>query len=152
MSRLSFVTPYISNQCRVRIPNLPFFYLAYRAWSHWRALAGGKHIQFLCERNLFSLSPSPILDTIYTPLLPNPSIPKEQIADADRASTSTTGSSQESAEERMLLSQENGRQLVKALEIPELEVELERAIWQVETAIEKERGEKSKPPNTAESK
>ncbi|KAI1656723.1 mitochondrial K+-H+ exchange-related-domain-containing protein [Daldinia decipiens] len=130
------------------IPNLPFFYLVYRAWSHWRALAGGKHIQFLCENNLLSLSPSPVLDSIYTPLLPNSPTPKEQIADTDRASKSTTSSSQESAEERMLLSQENRRQLVKALEIPELEVELERAIWQVETTIQKGQEEKSKPPDT----
>lgn len=52
----------------------------------------------------------------------------------------------------MLLSQENRRQLVKALEIPELEVELERAIWQVETAIQKEQEEKSKPPDTEKPK
>ncbi|KAF3064327.1 hypothetical protein GL218_02032 [Daldinia childiae] len=134
------------------IPNLPFFYLVYRAWSHWRALAGGKHIQFLCEKNILSLSPSPVLDSIYTPLLPNPPTSKEQIADTDRASKSTTSSSQESVEERMLLSQENRRQLVKALEIPELEVELERAIWQVETAIQKEQEEKSKPPDTEKPK
>ena len=52
----------------------------------------------------------------------------------------------------MLLSQENGRELVKKLEIPELEIELERAIWQVETAIQKEREEKAKPPDKASSK
>ncbi|KAI1648648.1 mitochondrial K+-H+ exchange-related-domain-containing protein [Daldinia loculata] len=134
------------------IPNLPFFYLVYRAWSHWRALAGGKHIQFLCEKNLLTLSPSPVLDSIYAPLLPDPLASKEQIADTDRASKSTAGNSKEFAEERMLLSQENRRQLVKALEIPELEVELERAIWQVETAIQKEQEEKSKPPDTEKPK
>ncbi|KAI0116980.1 mitochondrial K+-H+ exchange-related-domain-containing protein [Daldinia grandis] len=134
------------------IPNLPFFYLVYRAWSHWRALAGGKHLQFLCEKDILSLSPSPVLDSIYTPLLPNPPISKEQIADTDKASKSTADGSKESGEERMLLSQENGRQLVKALEIPELEVELERAIWQVERAIQKEHEEKPKPPDTEKPK
>ncbi|KAK6948383.1 hypothetical protein Daesc_010149 [Daldinia eschscholtzii] len=133
------------------IPNLPFFYLVYRAWSHWRALAGGKHVQFLCDKNILSLSPSPVLDSFYTPLLPDSPTSKEQIADADRASTSTASSSNESVEERMLLSQEHGRQLVKALEIPELEVELERAIWQVETAIQKEK-EKSQTHDTEKSK
>lgn len=49
----------------------------------------------------------------------------------------------------MLLSQKNGRELVKVLEIPELEVEVERAIWQVETAIQKEREEKAKQPDKA---
>ncbi|KAI0848969.1 mitochondrial K+-H+ exchange-related-domain-containing protein [Daldinia vernicosa] len=134
------------------IPNLPFFYLLYRAWSHWRALAGGKHIQFLCDKNLLSLTPSPVLGSIYTPLHPGPLTSKEQIADTDKASKSTAGNSKESVEERMLLSQENGRQLVKALEIPELEVELERAIWQVETAMQRKQEEKSKPPDTEKPK
>ncbi|OTB03740.1 hypothetical protein M426DRAFT_172083 [Hypoxylon sp. CI-4A] len=122
------------------IPNLPFFYLAYRAWSHWRALAGGKHLKFLADRNLLSLSPSQTLDSIYTPLVP-PSVSKESIADTSSAANGT----KEFEEERLLLSQENGHQLVKALEIPELEVELERAIWQVEAAIQKQKEEKSKP-------
>ncbi|KAI1800271.1 mitochondrial K+-H+ exchange-related-domain-containing protein [Daldinia bambusicola] len=129
------------------IPNLPFFYLLYRAWSHWRALAGGKHVQFLCDKNILALSPSPILDSFYTPLLPDSPTLKGQIADVDRASTSTASSSKESVEERMLLSQEHGRQLVRALDIPELEIELERAIWQVEAVIQKEK-EKSKTNDT----
>src|ERR1700722_11184421 len=49
-----------------RIPNIPFFYLVYRAWSHWRALSGSKHIQFLIERKLIKTKPSPILDTLYS--------------------------------------------------------------------------------------
>ncbi|KAI1415748.1 mitochondrial K+-H+ exchange-related-domain-containing protein [Hypoxylon sp. FL1857] len=130
------------------IPNLPFFYLVYRAWSHWRALAGGKHIRFLCDNNLLSLAPSPVLDSIYSPLLSNSSISKESIAEKDSAKSSTTDASKDPEEEKILLSQENGRQLVKALEIPELEVELERAIWQVETAIQKEKDAKAKPPGT----
>lgn len=47
------------------IPNLPFFYLVYRAWSHWRALSGSKHIQHLLNKNLISPTPSPILDELY---------------------------------------------------------------------------------------
>ncbi|OTA93687.1 hypothetical protein M434DRAFT_72717 [Hypoxylon sp. CO27-5] len=131
------------------IPNLPFFYLVYRAWSHWRALAGGKHIQFLCDNNLLTLSPSQVLNSIYTPLVPNSSTLKEPITEKDNSAKSSTSSdSTGPEEEKMLLSQDNGRQLVKALEIPELEVELERAIWQVQTAIQKEREEKAKPPGT----
>ncbi|KAI0834065.1 mitochondrial K+-H+ exchange-related-domain-containing protein [Hypoxylon sp. FL0890] len=130
------------------IPNLPFFYLAYRAWSHWRALAGGKHIRFLCDNNLLSLSPSPALDSVYYPLVPNSSTPKKSIAEKDGANSSTSNDSHETKEEKLLLSQENGRQLVKVLKLPELEVELERAIWQVETAIQKGKDEKAKPPGT----
>lgn len=125
------------------IPNLPFFYLVYRAWSHWRALAGSKHLQFLVQNNLLSIAPSPALDSIYPSLLASAEEEKK---------FSSTGHNQASLnntklpeEEMMLLSQENGRQLVKALDVPELEVELERAIWQAEDAIRKENEERSKP-------
>jgi hypothetical protein len=37
--------------------------------------------------------------------------------------------------ETLLLDRWNSKLIAKALEIPELEVELERAIWQVETAL-----------------
>lgn len=39
--------------------------------------------------------------------------------------------------ETMLLSQANGKEMTQALDLPQLEVELERAIWQVEAAIKK---------------
>ncbi len=35
----------------------------------------------------------------------------------------------------MLLQQWNGKLIAQALEVPELEVELERAIWQVEESL-----------------
>jgi hypothetical protein len=137
-----------------RIPNIPFFYLVYRAWSHWRALAGGKHIQFLAKSNLLSLTPSPALDTIYPRLL-------EKAAAAASSTSSVPALTsrisepepdpEEEVDEELLLSQSNGRELVRALDIPELEVEIERAIWQVENAIAKEREDQkdansSKPP------
>lgn len=43
----------------------------------------------------------------------------------------------------MLLSQANGKKMTQALNLPQLEVELERAIWQVEQAIRKQNHEKS---------
>ncbi|KAI1079187.1 mitochondrial K+-H+ exchange-related-domain-containing protein [Whalleya microplaca] len=131
------------------IPNLPFFYLAYRAWSHWRALAGGKHIQFICSKNLLSISPSPVLDSIYPALLPRPSLPKEPTIDSKKANPSSATDTGIPKEEIMLLTQKKGRQLVKALDVPELEVELERAIWQVEMAIQKEKEKVSETPNAA---
>ncbi|KAH7035445.1 mitochondrial K+-H+ exchange-related-domain-containing protein [Microdochium trichocladiopsis] len=100
------------------VPNLPFFYLVYRAWSHWRALAGGKHIQFLIANTLLSLAPNQTLSSVYPPLL--------------KEGTDTAPGKDK---EELLITQAKGRELVKALEIPELEVELERAIWQVENAI-----------------
>lgn len=49
----------------------------------------------------------------------------------------------------LLLSQEHGRLLVEALDIPELEVEIERAIFQVENALNKETKEKAQEAEQA---
>lgn len=103
------------------IPNLPFFYLVYRAWSHWRAIAGGKHVSWLIERQLLQPSPSKILDELYETGAP------------------TAPATLESPEkERMLLTQKQVRSFAQTLEIPALSMELERALWQVEEAIGKE--------------
>ncbi len=96
--------------------------------------------------------PSSGLNSIYSPLIPDSSVLKDPLAGADKSSSTLNNSTQ--PEEKMLLSQENGRQLVKILEIPELEVELERAIWQVEGAIRRakeakvEKEESAKPSDT----
>ncbi|KAH6659581.1 mitochondrial K+-H+ exchange-related-domain-containing protein [Truncatella angustata] len=131
------------------IPNLPFFYLVYRAWSHWRALAGGKHIQWLSENNLLSLAPSPILDKIYPTLLSTSTLSKANPQSSEAPEIDSRASGQEIPEEqeKMLLTQENGRQLFKELDIPELEVEVERAIWQVEHALHKEHSQAHPVPN-----
>lgn len=42
----------------------------------------------------------------------------------------------------MLLDQLHGKKMTQALELPQLEVELERAIWQVEHAIEKQNADR----------
>ncbi|KAI6785426.1 uncharacterized protein J7T54_007068 [Emericellopsis cladophorae] len=87
------------------IPNLPFFYLVYRAWSHWRAILGGKHVKWLIDKQLLQTAPSSALDTLYS----------DQV-----------------------------KQFTETLGIPALTVELERAIWQVETDIRKKDEEESK--------
>ncbi|KAI0913699.1 mitochondrial K+-H+ exchange-related-domain-containing protein [Ustulina deusta] len=115
------------------IPNLPFFYLAYRAWSHYRALAGGKHLQWLLSNNFFTLSPSKTLDTIFSHHLSSSNLPGESSRPDPYQSDKSPP-----AQERLLLTQESSRKLSQALEVPELEVELERAIWQVENAIRKQ--------------
>lgn len=95
-----------------RIPNLPFFYLVYRAWSHWRAIAGGKHIQWLVGEKLLKPTPSRTLDKLYGEM---------------RAV--------EDGKERLLLTQEQVTSFSETLDVPALEIELERAIWQVEQAL-----------------
>lgn len=121
--------------CYFRIPNLPFFYLVYRAWSHWRALAGGDHLEFLVKNKLLALSPSKTLDDIYNPLLP--SDPAKRVLTPPAQTGPLEKEPELSPDEAILLTQENGRQIAEALELPELEVEMERAIWQINRAKQK---------------
>ncbi|KAI1345038.1 mitochondrial K+-H+ exchange-related-domain-containing protein [Xylariaceae sp. FL0016] len=125
------------------IPNLPFFYLVYRAWSHWRALAGGRHLQWLVQNKFLTLSSSPVLNTIYPSLLPRATSQDQSAAESKWELPSSNDTNVE-GKEKMVLTQASGRQLAKALELPQLEVELERAIWQVENDIQKEKEEKSR--------
>lgn len=128
------------------VPNLPFFYLAYRAWSHWKALSGGKHIKFLLQNNLLTLSPSPIVDELYAdqesrlPSTPEPTTgpQSEKVVNLDSFPGIATPNPDG---ETMLLSQAKAKNMTQALDLPQLEVELERAIWQVETAIKKRNDE-----------
>lgn len=99
------------------IPNIPFFYLLYRAWSHWRALVGGKHIQWLVENKLVMPSPSKDLDRLY--------------AGGNAQSTVE----EVDGKEHTLLSQKHVPVLAETVDIPALQIEMERAIWQVEKAL-----------------
>lgn len=101
------------------IPNLPFFYLLYRAWSHWRAISGGRHIQWLIKNRLLQETPSEQLDKLYED-------GGHLIEEA------------EDGKEQMLLTQAQVQRVSDTLEIPALTVELERAIWQVENKLKKE--------------
>lgn len=47
------------------VPNLPFFYVAFRAWSHYRAMMGSSHLKILIDQDRISYSPSEILDELY---------------------------------------------------------------------------------------
>jgi hypothetical protein len=138
-----------------RIPNLPFFYLCYRAWSHWRALAGGKHIQFLLKNNLLALTPSPIVDEVYAgqkqPLASTPEPTTGPATDEFKTLDPPSSDTPNRDGETMLLSQANGKKMTQALDLPQLEVELERAIWQVETAIRKNNEEATSQEGGTES-
>ncbi|KAG5945624.1 hypothetical protein E4U59_005491 [Claviceps monticola] len=127
------------------IPNLPFFYLVYRAWSHWRAIAGAKHIQFLVSKKLLRPTPSPVLDALYS------QVGAQQKPQAPTPSDTSSSSSSPTSQETLLLTQAQVRSLSEKLDVPALEIELERAIWQVEQAIGKEiREEGSKSPGARE--
>ena len=98
---------------------MPFFYLVYRAWSHWRALSGGKHVQWLVENKLILPSPSETLDRSYA--AEPPSI------------------DQSKSTEQILLTPKQIENMSQELDLAALEPELERAVWQVQQSIEGER-------------
>ncbi|KAG6167739.1 hypothetical protein E4U26_004507 [Claviceps purpurea] len=129
------------------IPNLPFFYLVYRAWSHWRAIAGAKHIQFLVSKKLLRPTASPVLDALYS------QGGAQQKTQTPTSSDPSSSSSSPTSQETLLLSQAQVRSFSEKLDVPALEIELERAIWQVEQAIGKEiREEGLKPPGAEKEK
>ncbi|KZF23474.1 hypothetical protein L228DRAFT_246246 [Xylona heveae TC161] len=119
------------------IPNIPFFYLCFRAWSHWRALSGSKHVEFLLDNNLIKHVPSSLLDARY------------RLSQARKQHSTATTSGQDkitylgnaesdissSAGEILLLHKSDGKLLAAELEFPELQLEVERAVWQVNRAI-----------------
>ncbi len=100
----------------------------FRAWSHWRALSGSKHIEFLLDNKLITNEPSQILDDVYS----NAQYPFVGTAAASAKKSSTASVD---GEEIMLLHKSNGRRIAEALNIPELDIELDRAVWQVEKAL-----------------
>lgn len=56
------------------IPNLPFFFCAWRSWSHYRAYRTSQYLSSLLDHGLIAPEPSPALDQLYAshvPSLPN---------------------------------------------------------------------------------
>jgi hypothetical protein len=114
----------------ISIPNLPFFYLCYRAYSNYKALAGSKHVEFLVDKQLVTPKPSAILDQLY-------STGKQPFqTDAVSASAQVPGSD---LPEQMILHKSICKPIATELGVPELEVELDRAIWQVEKELQSEK-------------
>ncbi|KAH8804790.1 mitochondrial K+-H+ exchange-related-domain-containing protein [Xylogone sp. PMI_703] len=107
------------------IPNLPFFYLVFRAWSHWRALAGSKHLEFLLDKNLVAPEPSVILNEIYA--RGKPDFGEKKGPTVDHVEAKQKGKEKE----ELVLQKEHAREISQALQVPELEMELGRALWQV---------------------
>lgn len=146
------------------VPNLPFFYLVWRAWSYWRAQAGCAHIQHLLANDLVSAQPSRLLQRIYdaAPLgeqkiqalqkevdnlkdakqAEHTDHPDQVIESATMSILGDAGpedSSPQSGSERLLFPKGHGKAVALALNLPELEAELERAHDQVSKTLEKEK-------------
>ncbi|RAH61267.1 hypothetical protein BO85DRAFT_475378 [Aspergillus piperis CBS 112811] len=112
------------------VPNVPFFYLVYRAWSHGRALNGSKHLEFLLEKNLLNPISYPGLEELYAKrvsyALENTGVDKpiaEMVEDVEKS------------DDKLLLRMTDAKKLASILEAPDLALEAERAIIQVEEKL-----------------
>jgi hypothetical protein len=132
------------------IPNLPFFYVLYRAWCHWKALGGSKHLEFLLKHNLPTPAPSSALDQVYTAGLMYPTRALSRVApnptpeQAQQVANVVHQQTNNETEDVMVLQRWNGKLIAEQFDLPDMEVEIERAVEQVENAI------KSKEKRTEE--
>lgn len=117
------------------IPNIPFFYLVFRAYSHWRALNGGRHLEYLFKNNLLNPVPHSVLDNIYT-RNPLPDVELESIAQNNNNISSTVGTGHlVQKQEAILITGADAREIADAVEHPEIGPEIERALWQVNELV-----------------
>jgi len=122
------------------IPNLPFFYLAYRAFSHWKALSGAKHLEFLVEKNLFQPVKSSALDAMYTRHVTATTIDCDALAKETKVEWTDVKNLIRKGEEKafkrgemdvLLIGVQDAQAIAKVADFPALAVECERACKQV---------------------
>ncbi|KAI4106726.1 MAG: hypothetical protein LQ339_002917 [Xanthoria mediterranea] len=120
------------------LPNIPFFYMVFRAWSHWRARSGSRHIDFLLDNRLLKFTTSSKLQLAYEAGGLDVSMKQLDHDVGEFREEDPKPISKPNAEtdmERMLLTQSNGGLVSELLDVPELEEHLQRAIKQVEKAL-----------------
>ena len=123
------------------VPNIPFFYLCFRAYSHFRALYGGRLLEHLVRKGLVTTTDSQQMDELYAAGLLHPNRegsrgaprPSEDVIQtvAGIVEAQTNGGK----EDVMMLQRWNGKLIAEDFHLPEMEIEIERAVEQVEQAI-----------------
>ncbi|KAL8993345.1 MAG: hypothetical protein Q9169_006414 [Polycauliona sp. 2 TL-2023] len=134
------------------VPNIPFFYLVFRAWSHWRARSGSRHVDFLLDNQLLNFTESPRLQRVYElagldikmkecdSLLEKIAKHKSAIEKGDKTTPwATIKPDTRTDAEEMLLSQSDGKTISELVDVPELEEHIQRAVKQVEKALKADR-------------
>lgn len=144
------------------IPNIPFFYLVYRGWSHWRgvlppflpkhrpealtgckALNGSRHLEYLVKNNLLNPISFPGLEQLYAKRV---SRTLENI-EPEKPSASMV-EDVEKSDDTLLLRMKDAKKLASILEAPELALEAERAIIQVEEQLKAQESSEGKEKDT----
>jgi hypothetical protein len=150
------------------VPNLPFFYMCFRAYSHYRALYGGKLLERVLrgasgaggKQELVKAVSESRLDAMYAGGLVH--VSRQAMRDAEpvseedvkRVSGVVERQTEGDGEEVMVLKKWNGKLLAEEFGLPEMEVEIERAVEQVEKSIDeaKQRRQKAEVERTVATK
>ena len=101
-------------------------------------MSGSKHIEFLLDKKLITPQPSKILEELY-------SSGKKPFDTKPVTSTTSQGSTP--GTETMVLHKSDGKRIAQALELPQLDIELDRAVWQVEKSLKAEQELKQEKAN-----
>ncbi|KAI5779292.1 mitochondrial K+-H+ exchange-related-domain-containing protein [Geopyxis carbonaria] len=128
------------------VPNIPFFYLLYRAFSHWKALEGAKHLKFLVDKDLINAVKSDALDAVYTRRSMNTNVGEELTKDTkvvwkdikEVIGKAQAGGTYTDGPDLLLIQERDAQDVANGLEVPSLVVEIERACKQVTDQLEKE--------------
>lgn len=102
------------------------------------ALSGSKHLDILLKHDLIMPAPSTILDQLYestTKRMFRKLLPKDMRSSKSESNVKPPEDAQLDRE-MVFLQQADAQRFADALEVPELTVELERAVKQVEASME----------------
>lgn len=106
------------------------------------ALAGSKYLEFLLKHNQPKPSSSWALDEAYTAGLMYPTrqisraAPRPTEKEADQVSDVVHQQTNNESEDVMVLQRWNGKLIAEQFDLPDMEVEIERAVEQVEKSID----------------
>lgn len=106
------------------------------------ALAGSKYLEFLLKHNQPKPNPSWALDEAYTAGLMYPTrqisraAPRPTEKEADKVSDVVHQQTNNESEDVMVLQRWNGKLIAEQFDLPDMEVEIERAVEQVEKSID----------------
>lgn len=103
--------------------------LAFSATDFPKALRGSEHVEFLVSKNLLDPTPSASLDVVY---------PKDQKTQGGKTLPGSVQADKTPTRDVLLLDPQSGKKIAEALQVPELAVEIERAVHQVEASIKAE--------------
>ena len=101
----------------------------------WAARSGSQHLEFLLDKRLIRLRPSTILRFAYTEAAMDKFVKQIDDEVENIKKDSRNGMKVKEPNEQMLLSSSSGALIAERLGIPGIQMEIDRAVWQVERAI-----------------